>query len=124
MCRSVTIRERPPSRRSGAPSSRNSVAAGEAAEQHLAMVLYVRPVSPMDQAWEADRPAYRVYFFDALNASDEWELTGCDVGDALKWISDEANGRGHVLYAVAVTADGVGLVRLAGSDPNRQGSLD
>lgn len=88
------------------------------------MVLDARLVNPMDQMWEVDHPAYRVYFFDALNASDEWELTGCDVDEALEWVGNEAHGRRHVMYVVAVTAEGLGLLRLAGSDPNRQGSLD
>lgn len=75
------------------------------------------PVDPRDQTWELDRPAYRVHFHDVRGASDEYEVRGADVGEVLAWAEEQRGGRTFVLYA-CVPADGLGLVRLYGSDPN------
>jgi hypothetical protein len=83
-----------------------------------AVPLDVRQVDPRDQTWEVYDPEYRVYFWDDDARSDEWELVGCDVEEALQWAQDSADGRNFTLYAVAVGLEGVGLIRLLGSDPN------
>ena len=81
----------------------------------------IRSVDPRDQTWELDQPRYRVYFHDADGASDEYELHGGDVVDVLTWAQAQAQaqraGRSFVVY-VCVPGDGLGLVRLQGSDPN------
>ena len=70
--------------------------------------------------WEVDEPEYRVYFWDVdASSSDEWELTGCDVQEALQWAQDSAGGRSFTLYAVVVGSDGIGLIRLLGVVPFR-----
>ncbi|EYR62014.1 hypothetical protein N866_12755 [Actinotalea ferrariae CF5-4] len=77
----------------------------------------IRAVDPRDQTWELDRPNYRVFFHDAHGVSDEYELRDADVVEVLAWAQDQAAGRTFVLYA-CVPGDGLGLVRLQGSDPN------
>ena len=77
----------------------------------------IRSVDPRDQTWELDQPRYRVYFHDADGASDEYELHGGDVVDVLTWAQAQRAGRSFVVY-VCVPGDGLGLVRLQGSDPN------
>lgn len=86
--------------------------------------LKVRPVDPRDQRWEAWQPAYRVYFWRRWQgggyASREFELSGGDVGDVLLWADRNATeDETYTLYATASTADGLGLIRLAGDDPTR-----
>jgi hypothetical protein len=80
-----------------------------------------RPVDPRDQMWEVHEPRYRVHFWDADARSDEWELTGVDVQEALHWAQDSAGGRSFTFYAVAdaVGREGLGLIRLLGVDPIR-----
>jgi hypothetical protein len=75
-------------------------------------------VDPRDQTWEVDRPRYRVYFHDANGASDEYEVTGADVDEVATWAEEQREGRSYAVLYVCVPADGLGLVRLAGSDPN------
>lgn len=87
--------------------------------QSVRVPLDVRPVDPRDQTWEVHEPRYRVCFWDVDASSDEWELTGCDVEEALQWAQDSAGGRRFTLYAVAVDAKDVGLLRLLGVDPTR-----
>jgi len=74
-------------------------------------------VDPRDQTWEVDRPRYRVYFHDANGASDEHEITGADVGEVIAWAEAHRGAGTYVLY-VCVASNGLGLVRLAGADPN------
>lgn len=74
-------------------------------------------VDSRDQTWEVDRPRYRVYFHDANGASDEHEITGTDVGEVIAWAEARRGTGTYVLY-VCVASDGLGLVRLAGADPN------
>jgi hypothetical protein len=80
-------------------------------------VTFARPVDPRDQAWEVYDPKYRVYFWDVEGRSDEWELSGCDVQEALQWAHDSAEGRIVTLYAL-VGSQGLGLIRLLGADPD------
>ena len=85
--------------------------------------LRVRPVDPRDQRWEAWRPAYRVYFWRLEQggyASREFELSGGDVRNVLLWADrNAAEGETYTLYASTTTADGLGLIRLAGDNPTR-----
>jgi hypothetical protein len=50
-------------------------------------------------------------------AVEEWELTETDVNDAVRWLSDNANGRRSSLWAAVRTDKDLGLIRLAGTDP-------
>lgn len=79
--------------------------------------MHATGVDPRDQTWEVDRPSYRVYFHDADGASDEYEVTGADVDEVIAWAEDQRGSRTYVLY-VCVASDGLGLLRLAGTDPN------
>lgn len=87
--------------------------------QPVSVPVDARPVDPRDQMWEVHEPAYRVYFWDVDASSDEWELVGCDVQEALRWAQDSAEGRSFTLYAVADGPEGLGLIRLLGLDPTR-----
>jgi hypothetical protein len=77
----------------------------------------IRAVDPRDQTWELERPSYRVYFHDANGAQDEYEVLDADVVEVLAWAQTQRADRTFVLYA-CVPGDGLGLVRLQGSDPN------
>jgi len=79
----------------------------------------VRSIDPRDETWGIDRPSFRVYFHTARGASYEYEVSGADVVEVLAWAKAEAERaeRTYVLYA-CVPYDGLGLVRLVGSDPN------
>jgi hypothetical protein len=77
----------------------------------------VRAVDPRDQTWEISRPKYRVYFHDETGAANEYEVEGADVAEVMAWAEAQRNGRTVVLYA-CVPRDGLGLLRLGGSDPN------
>ncbi len=80
-------------------------------------MVEIKSVDPRDQTWEVDRPSYRVYFHEADGASDEYEVSGTDVGEALAWAEQRRGRRSYVLYA-CIPSRGLGLVRLAGTDPN------
>lgn len=60
-----------------------------------------------------------MYFFEGTapgSTSDEYEVRGAlDVGAVIDWA--DADRRPYVLYA-RVDCDGLGLLKLAGSDPN------
>ena len=77
----------------------------------------IRAIDPRDQTWEISRPAYRVYFHDDSGAANEYEVEGADVAEVMAWAEAQRNGRTFALYA-CVPRDGLGLLRLAGSDPN------
>lgn len=85
--------------------------------------LKVRPVDPRDQRWEIWQPEYRVYFWRAERGSyvsREFELSGGDVLQVLSWADgNAAEGETYVLHVAVGTADGLGLIRLAGVDPTR-----
>lgn len=83
--------------------------------------MKMSPVDPRDQTWELDRPVYRVYFHDTAGTSEEFEVTGADADEVLAW-AEAGRGRGtFVLYACVPGDPGLGLVRLAGHDPNTAG---
>jgi len=77
----------------------------------------IRGVDPRDQTWEVSHPSYRVHFHDAAGASDEYEVTGANVAEVLAWAEARRGDRTFVLYA-CVPHEGLGLLRLEGSDPN------
>lgn len=79
--------------------------------------MEIRGVDPRDQTWEFPNPTYRVYFHDLNGASDEYEVDGGDVDEVFAWAEAHRRGRTFVLYA-CVRHEGLGLLRLAGSDPN------
>jgi len=79
----------------------------------------VHAVDSRDQSWEVDAPHYRVYFHDASGASEEHEVSRADVVEVLAWAEAGRGTRTYVLYA-CVSRDGLGLVRLAGVDPNNR----
>ena len=79
----------------------------------------VHAVDPRDQSWEVDAPHYRVHFLDASGASEEHEVSRADVVEVLAWAEAGRGIRTYVLYA-CVSRDGLGLVRLAGVDPNNR----
>ncbi|BBG04734.1 hypothetical protein C8E95_3092 [Pseudonocardia autotrophica] len=79
--------------------------------------MEVLRVDPRDQRWECDTPTYRVYFYEGTS-SDEYEIRGAnDVHAVIRWAESDRTQRPYVLY-VRVDQDGLGLVRLAGRDPN------
>ena len=80
-------------------------------------MVEIKSVDPRDQTWEVDQPSYRVYFHEADGTSDEYEVSGVDVGGVLAWAEERRGRRTYVLYA-CVPGSGLGLVRLAGTDPN------
>ena len=84
-----------------------------------AVFMLVSSVDPRDQTWEVTHPRYRVYFHDAHGAAEELEVTGADVSEILGWAETERRGRTYVLY-VCAPLNGLGLVRLQGSDPNEE----
>jgi hypothetical protein len=78
-----------------------------------------REVDPRDQTWETRDPRYRVYFHDQEGASDEYEVGGASgVAEVLAWAEAARGDRTFVLYA-CVPRDGLGLVRLHGTDPSQ-----
>jgi hypothetical protein len=84
--------------------------------------VHVRPVDPRDQLWGIGRPSYRVYFHGAQGASDEYEISDADVPEVISWAEAQRGTRTFVLY-VCVPNDGLGLVRLMGSDPNNPATV-
>lgn len=60
-----------------------------------------------------------MYFHDAKGAAEEYEVEDADVTDVLAWAEARKGSRTFVLYA-RVSRDGLGLLRLAGRDPNER----
>jgi len=79
--------------------------------------MRARPVDPRDQTFEVADPRYRVFFWTSPTCSDEWELTETDLDEVLDWIRQNGNGRPHSLWAVTDNGDGLGHIRLRGTDP-------
>jgi hypothetical protein len=101
------------------PRHRGTAPGDQAVASEMAPTpLSVRGVDPRDQRWGIDHPRYRVYFWSSDSACDEYELSGGDVHEVIAWAEERSRGGGHyVLYAVVPDDDGVGLIRLAGTDP-------
>jgi hypothetical protein len=81
--------------------------------------VYIKAVDPRDQTWEISQPTFRVHFHAPTGASDEYQVEGAGVAEVMAWADAQRGGRTFVLY-VCVPRDGLGLVRLAGSDPNER----
>lgn len=77
-------------------------------------------VDPRDIGQEIDPLAYRVYFYDAAGASDEWRLTEtASVVECLEWIDARRADRTFVLYAELWLPNSARtLIHLHGDDPN------
>lgn len=94
--------------------------------------MHAATLDPRDIRWEQDLPTYRVYFYEraALGPEEEdghsswgayeWRLTGAtDVHEVLAWATGpEGRGRRFELFVEWSTAEGTGLLRLAGENPN------
>jgi hypothetical protein len=94
-------------------------------------VVQVRPVDPRYITWELDTPIFQVTFFrhDPAYAdvppesigyeSEEWELTGGDVHEALVWATEHAGpNRTWTLHVAGPPSESPGLIWLTGIDPN------
>ncbi|WP_446666950.1 hypothetical protein [Flexivirga sp. B27] len=82
-------------------------------------------VDPRDQTWEVDPPKYRVYFHSDSGVSDEYELAGVDIDAVMAWAHINRADRTFVVYACVPDGESnVGLVRLAGYDPNDPDAKD
>ncbi len=82
-------------------------------------------VDPRDQRWQVDRPTYRVALWSVNgDALVVWwhELHGPDVDEVLAWTAEHAQGRTSVVYVVHSDRDGLGLFRVAGTDPSASGA--
>lgn len=99
----------------------------------MVQALQAHGVDPRTATWEVDEPVFWVVFFrpdpetvdlpaeSASYSSDEWELTGGDVAEALAWAAEHAGPeRTWMLYVVVAKSpsEPIGLIRLAGTDPN------
>lgn len=74
-------------------------------------------VDPRDQTTQVNDPTYRVYFWaDDGGAKEEWELSGADLHEVLKWIPTQAKGRSYSLWATTRSPGDVCLIRLQGID--------
>ena len=88
-------------------------------------MLEARSINPNDQRYEFDEPSYRVFFWsqpDGIGSnrswrSDEWEISGADIDEALTWVLAHAAGRRASLWAVTRPGGEATHVRLAGTDP-------
>jgi len=94
-------------------------------------MVQARAVDPRSTTWELDAPVFRVALFrhDPAYAdvppesvgyeSEEWDLTGGDVHDALSWAAEHAGpDRTWTLHVAGPPWDRPGLIWLAGIDPN------
>jgi hypothetical protein len=83
--------------------------------------VIVNRVDPRDESWEGGHPVFRVYFWKRLEQgsfeSEEFELLECEVTEALRWAEATRGDRTFTLYVRRDDAGGVGLLRLAGTDP-------
>jgi hypothetical protein len=90
----------------------------------------IRPVDPRGTEWELTCSSFRVYFWQAQPSppghpeqpggyrSEEFEVSGVDVGKVLEWADATApRGSTYTVYAVIEQGGERGLVRLAGVDP-------
>jgi hypothetical protein len=93
--------------------------------------MQARVVDPRCTTWELNNPVFYVSFFrhdsahthvpsqSVSHASEEWELTGGDVQDALAWAKNHAGqDRSWILHVADPSPEGPGLIQLAGIDAN------
>lgn len=80
-------------------------------------------IDPRDTTWEADFPAFRVYFWrgsmESIWASDEWRITEADVSEVLDWAASNADGRYLTIWVEAEDRGQLGMIRLQGWEPTR-----
>lgn len=87
--------------------------------------MQITSIDPRDQRWEIDEPVYRVYFADGPKdpsrsvAIFEKRITGArSVTEVIAWADND--GREYTLWVEVPDEDyGLGLILLAGEDPNR-----
>jgi hypothetical protein len=83
--------------------------------------LRVSAVDPRDIEWEEGHPTFRIYFWSAEGSSDEYELSGASVTQALECAVGNATGRTWDLW-VRVDDGRRGLIWLQrGSGPETIG---
>lgn len=90
------------------------------------VTIEARPVDPRDVTISVDAPTFRVYFWRSAPslACREFEVTGADVDEIIKWAEDNtATGETYEL-GVLTPVDGmherdVLLTRIKGTDPTR-----
>lgn len=74
-------------------------------------------VDPRYANQEVGSPVYRVDFWDAENASDEWLIQGAEsYAEVQGWAEDHAGQRSFVIY-VQAAADSTTILRLHGTEP-------
>ncbi|PKW14134.1 hypothetical protein A8926_1727 [Saccharopolyspora spinosa] len=95
--------------------------------------MQVRPVDERDASGEQDGAVFRVFLWSqppvpaGVNparigwSNSVYELTGCDVHEAIEWASCHTPAVGlYTLYVCYVDTDGrMFMIRLAGTDPTR-----
>jgi hypothetical protein len=77
-------------------------------------------IDPRGIIWEVDDPIYRVYFWrDTDNASEEWRLTeAASFRDVQAWADAQVQtGWTYQVFAEVTTEQGLGTLRLFGTDP-------
>jgi hypothetical protein len=85
--------------------------------------MNIRKVDPRDSTFEVDQPRYRIDFWRLQGGrsgaweSESYELEDTDVAEAIAWADAHSKGRVFVLYAAFSSQEGLGIVRLLGSDP-------
>lgn len=63
-------------------------------------------------------PSYRVDYWTADSAAEEWQLTEvADVAEVVAWAEEQADGRVFVVYAEFIHEGGHGMIRLLGQEP-------
>ncbi len=83
----------------------------------MVFCMRARLIDPRDARSEDVAPTYRVLFWANATTCEEWELTATDLDDALSWISSNAAGRTHSLWAATGADEQACIVRLRGVDP-------
>jgi hypothetical protein len=85
--------------------------------------MNIRMLDPRDATWEVDQPKYRIDLWrlqggrSGVWESESFELEDTDVAEAIAWADAHSKGRAFVLYAAFRNQEGMGIVRLLGSDP-------
>lgn len=80
--------------------------------------MKTRQIDPRYVRWTDEEPSYRVDFWDASTASDEYLLEEAeDFAEVMRWAHENADGRDIVVYAQHRQGDDFGLVRLHGREP-------
>jgi hypothetical protein len=87
------------------------------------MPMKAAQVDPRYTTGLENSPRYRVDFWDAADASDEWRIEGAlDVHEAQMWCEEHRRGRDYVLYVEYRHGTDYGMARLFGLDPTDSAS--